>query len=177
MGQAWVVADVELGLTSTMVEVKPGNRAGARLLTIGQVAERAGVATSALRFYEDRGLIHGERNEAGHRRYHADVLRRVGFIRVAQRVGLSLDEIRSALHSLPEGRTPNRRDWARLAASWQPAIDERIAMLEAMKAKLDGCIGCGCLSLDTCALYNPDDVAESYGAGPRYLLGDPTPSG
>ena len=101
------------------------------------------------------------------------MLRRVGFIRVAQRVGLPLSEIRTALESLPDGRTPNRKDWAKLASSWQPIIDERIAMLEAMKAQLDGCIGCGCLSLDTCALYNPGDVAASFGSGPRYLLGDP----
>jgi len=91
---------------------------------------------------------------------------------VAQRVGLTLGEIRSALDSLPNGRTPNRRDWAKLAASWQPILDERIALLEAMKQKLDGCIGCGCLSLDTCALYNPADVAAERGVGPRFLLGD-----
>ena len=107
------------------------------------------MATSALRFYEANGLIASERTDAGHRRYRADVLRRVGFIKVAPRVGLSLEEIRAALDSLPAGRTPNRRDWARLARSWQPVLDERIAMLEAMKEKLDGCIGCGCLSLDT----------------------------
>jgi MerR family redox-sensitive transcriptional activator SoxR len=147
-----------------------------RTLTIGDVAARAGVATSALRFYEDHGLIHSERNESGHRRYHADVLRRVGFVKVAQRVGLSLDEIKEALDSLPDRRTPNRRDWARLAASWRPVIDERIAMLEAMKENLDGCIGCGCLSLDTCALYNPEDRAGRNGSGPRYLLGDRSPA-
>ncbi|MGB0111594.1 MAG: redox-sensitive transcriptional activator SoxR [Ilumatobacteraceae bacterium] len=149
-----------------MVEVKH------RTFTVGEVAARAGVATSALRFYEANGLIRSDRNEAGHRRYHADVLRRLGFIRVAQRVGLSLGEIRAALDSLPSGRTPNRKDWARLARSWQPVLDERIAMLEAMKDKLDGCIGCGCLSLDTCALYNPDDTAARHGDGPRFLLGD-----
>jgi MerR family redox-sensitive transcriptional activator SoxR len=152
-----------------MVEVKGQSR---RTYTIGDVAARAGVATSALRFYEANGLITSVRTEAGHRRYHADVLRRVGFIKVAQRVGLSLDEIRTALDSLPAARTPNRRDWAKLASSWRPVLDERIAMLEAMKEQLDGCIGCGCLSLDTCALYNPDDVAASRGTGPRYLLGD-----
>ena len=140
--------------------------------SVGEVAARAGVATSALRFYEANGLIHSERNSSGHRRYRADVLRRVGFIRVAQRVGLPLNEIRTALESLPEGRTPNRKDWATLASSWQPILDERIAMLEAMKEQLDGCIGCGCLSLDTCALYNPNDRAASFGPGPRYLLGD-----
>ena len=130
------------------------------------------MATSALRFYETNGLIRSDRNEAGHRRYHADVLRRVGFIKVAQRVGLTLGEIHAALDSLPDQRTPTRKDWAKLAASWQPILDERIAMLEAMKEKLNGCIGCGCLSLDSCALYNPSDIAAEGGAGPRYLLGD-----
>jgi len=149
-----------------MVEVKR------RTFTVGEVAARAGVATSALRFYEANGLISGDRTDAGHRRYHADVLRRVGFIKVAQRVGLSLDEIKAALDSLPERRTPTRKDWAKLAASWQPILDERIALLEAMKDKLDGCIGCGCLSLDTCALYNPSDTAAERGTGPRFLLGD-----
>ena len=150
-----------------MVEVK---RQGT--LTVGEVAARAGVATSALRFYEANDLIRSERNEAGHRRYRADALRRVSFIKVAQRVGLSLGEIRAALDSLPAGRTPNRRDWARLASSWRPVIDERIALLEALKDKLDGCIGCGCLSLDTCELYNPSDMAADRGTGPRFLLGD-----
>ena len=151
-----------------MVEVK-----APRTFSVGEIAARAGLATSALRFYEASELIVSDRTDAGHRRYHADVLRRVGFIKVAQRVGLSLDEIKAALDSLPNGRTPNRRDWAKLAASWQPIIDERIALLEAMREKLDGCIGCGCLSLDTCALYNPSDVAAVRGAGPRFLLGDP----
>jgi MerR family redox-sensitive transcriptional activator SoxR len=152
-----------------MVEVKGSST---KSFSVGEVAKRAGVATSALRFYEANELIASERTDAGHRRYRADVLRRVGFIKVAQRVGLSLDEIRAALDSLPASRTPTRRDWARLARSWQPVLDERIAMLEAMKDKLDGCIGCGCLSLDTCALYNPHDVAAGRGAGARFLLGD-----
>ena len=147
-----------------MVEVKS--------FSIGEVAARAGVSTSALRFYESNGLIESERTAAGHRRYHADVLRRIGFVRVAQRIGLTLAEIRTVLDGLPDGRTPTRRDWERLASAWQPMIDERIALLEAMRDKLDGCIGCGCLSLDTCALYNADDVAARKGAGPRYLLGD-----
>jgi MerR family redox-sensitive transcriptional activator SoxR len=146
-----------------------------KTFTVGEVAERAGIATSALRFYESNGLIRSDRTEAGHRRYHADVLRRVGFIRVAQRVGLSLAEIRAALDGLPEARTPTRRDWERLASQWRPMLDERIALLEAMRDKLDGCIGCGCLSLDTCAMYNPDDVAADRGTGPRYLLGDQPP--
>jgi MerR family redox-sensitive transcriptional activator SoxR len=145
--------------------------------TIGEVAARAGVATSALRFYEDRGLITSERTPAGHRRYAPDVLRRVSFIRVAQRVGLTLGEIAGALDRLPDGRTPNRRDWARLARAWQPVLDQRIALLLAMREKLDGCIGCGCLSLDTCALYNPDDLAAERGTGPRWLLGDQPPEG
>ncbi len=153
-----------------MVEVRR------RTFTVGEVAARAGVATSALRFYEANGLIVSDRTDAGHRRYHADVLRRVGFIKVAQRVGLSLDEIKTSLESLPDRRTPSRKDWAKLAASWQPILDERIALLEAMKDKLDGCIGCGCLSLDTCALYNPSDMAAARGTGPRFLLGDPPAS-
>lgn len=149
-----------------MVEVKN------RLLTIGEVADRAGVATSTIRFYEANGLVTSERNAAGHRRFRADVLRRVSFVKVAQRVGLSLGEIRSALASLPASRTPNRRDWAKLARSWKPLLDDRIALLEAMRERLDGCIGCGCLSLDTCEIYNLDDEAALLGTGPRWLLGD-----
>jgi MerR family redox-sensitive transcriptional activator SoxR len=156
----------EHGKTSTMVEVKRQSR---RTFTVGDVAQRSGVATSALRFYEANGLIASDRTEAGHRRYHPDVMRRVGFIKVAQRVGLSLDEIRDALASLPSARTPNRSDWARLASSWQPILDERIAVLEAMKEQLDGCIGCGCLSLKTCSLANPGDVLAGSGPGPVRL--------
>jgi len=163
-----VAPEPDDGKTSTMVHIKDKHR----LMSVGQVAERAGVATSALRFYEANGLIVSTRNESGHRRYRADVLRRVGFIRVAQRVGLTLTEIRAALDTLPDSRSPTKRDWARLARSWQPALDERIAMLEAMKDKLDGCIGCGCLSLESCALYNADDEAVRFGSGPRWLLGD-----
>ena len=153
-----------------MVEVKRQTKD--RLLPIGEVADRGGVATSALRFYETNGLIASERNDSGHRRYRADVLRRVGFIRVAQQVGLTLGEIRDALATLPDSRTPTRRDWARLARSWQPLLNERIALLEQMKNKLDGCIGCGCLSLDSCALYNSGDEAAAHGSGPRWLYGD-----
>jgi MerR family transcriptional regulator, redox-sensitive transcriptional activator SoxR len=121
-----------------------------RRLTVGEVAARAGVATSALRFYEDEGLIHSERNDAGHRRYHPDVLRRVAFVRTAQLVGLSLADIHDALASLPESRTPTARDWARLARDWRPRLDERIAVLTRMRDQLDECIGCGCLSLTSC---------------------------
>jgi MerR family transcriptional regulator, redox-sensitive transcriptional activator SoxR len=161
-----------------MVEVKQSSQRTSkhRLLTVGEVAQRAGLATSAIRFYEANGLITAERNDAGHRRYRADVLRRVSFIKVAQRVGLTLGEIGDALKSLPDGRTPTTRDWARLAQSWQPMLEDRIAVLSAMRDRLDGCIGCGCLSLDTCALYNANDEAAQYGDGPRWLLGD-QPSG
>lgn len=142
------------------------------LLGIGEVSERTGVAASALRFYEDEGLIESTRSEGGQRRYEREVLRRIAFIRVAQRVGLSLDDIASALAMLPAGRTPNKRDWTRLAAAWKPRVDEQIALLEGLRDQLDSCIGCGCLSLRRCALYNPDDRAAVLGSGPRYLLGD-----
>jgi MerR family redox-sensitive transcriptional activator SoxR len=157
-----------------MVEVKRPGRAPRRL-TIGEVAQRTGVATSALRFYEDHGLIRSERSEAGHRRYHPDVLRRVSFVRTAQRVGLSLGEIAEALASLPESRTPTARDWGRLARAWQPRLDEQIALLQRMRDQLDECIGCGCLSLTSCGIWNPDDDAARLGTGPRYLLGDDRP--
>jgi MerR family redox-sensitive transcriptional activator SoxR len=157
-----------------MVEVK---RSGPRTFAIGEVAARSGVAASALRFYEDHGLIAAERNESGHRRYHADVLRRVAFIRTAQRVGLSLQEISNALASLPDERTPTARDWDRLASSWRPRLDDQIAVLTRMRDQLDDCIGCGCLSLSSCGLWNPDDVAATLGVGPRYLLDDERPPG
>ena len=141
-------------------------------LTIGALSERTGVATSALRFYEAEGLLHSSRTDGGQRRYARDALRRVSFIRVAQQVGLSLGEIADVLASLPDGRTPNQRDWERLSNSWRPRLDEQIATLERLRDKLDGCIGCGCLTLKVCALYNPDDRAAAHGAGARYLLGD-----
>ena len=142
------------------------------LLTIGEVSERTAVATSALRFYETRGLIRATRSTSGQRRYARDVLRRVSFIRIAQRVGLSLDEIRDSLALLPAQRTPNKADWERLSRSWRPRLDEQIAVLERLRDELSECIGCGCLSLRACALYNRDDAASVLGAGPRYLLGD-----
>lgn len=142
------------------------------LLTIGEVASRAGVATSALRFYEAEGLIHSDRAASGHRRFHREALRRVAFIRVAQRVGLTLEEIRAALATLPDGRTPTAADWERLSKRWRSRLDEEIAALERVRDQLSSCIGCGCLSLRTCQLYNPADVAAGRGAGPRYLLGD-----
>lgn len=142
-------------------------------LSIGAVSDRTGVRPSALRFYEAEGLISSTRNAGGQRQFHRDVLRRVSFIRVAQRVGLSLDEIREALSSLPDERTPTKEDWSRLSQAWRPRLDEQIALLERLRDRLDGCIGCGCLSLQACRLLNRDDRAASYGAGPRWVLGDP----
>lgn len=139
-------------------------------LSIGEVAERAGIAPSALRFYEKEGLIHAERSDGGQRRYHRDVLRLVAFIRAAQRVGLSLDDIRAALHTLPEGKVPTAADWSRLSKSWRPLLDRRIEEMQRLRDRLDSCIGCGCLSLKTCALSNPDDVAAASGPGARWLI-------
>ena len=141
-------------------------------LTIGAAASRAGVAPSALRFYEAEHLIRSVRTAGGQRRFHRDTLRRIAFVRVAQRVGLTLGEIRDALDRLPESRTPTREDWARLSRSWKPRLDAQIATLERLRDRLTSCIGCGCLSFQACALYNPDDAAARLGAGPRYLLGD-----
>jgi MerR family redox-sensitive transcriptional activator SoxR len=144
----------------------------AELLTIGEVARRSGVAASALRFYEERGLISSERAGSGHRRYPRPVLRRIAFIVFAQRVGLTLEEIRSELEKLPPDRAPNRRDWSRLSSGWSERIDQRIAELERLKLGLTECIGCGCLSLDRCKLANPGDRAAEKGPGPRYWIGD-----
>jgi MerR family transcriptional regulator, redox-sensitive transcriptional activator SoxR len=142
------------------------------LLTIGDVAKRSGVAASALRFYEQRGLIESERAGSGHRRYRRPVLRRIAFIVFAQRIGLSLAEIGAELAKLPPDRAPNRRDWARLSRGWATRIDERIAELERLRLGLTECIGCGCLSLDRCQLANPGDRAAGFGPGPRYWIGD-----
>jgi MerR family redox-sensitive transcriptional activator SoxR len=139
-------------------------------VTIGQLSARSGIAASALRYYESIGLIHASRSSGGQRRYRRDTLRRVSFIRVAQQVGLTLDEVGEALASLPERRTPTARDWERLATTWRPRIDARIALLERLRDRLSGCIGCGCLSLGFCKLLNPDDVANARGSGPRYVL-------
>lgn len=143
------------------------------VLAIGELAARSGVATSALRFYEDEGLIASERNDSGHRRYPRSVLRRVAFIVFAQKIGLSLDEIRTELKQLPRNRAPDRADWAKLSAGWTKRIDERIAELERMKQGLTECIGCGCLSLDRCRFSNPGDRAGRRGAGPRYWIQAP----
>lgn len=142
------------------------------VLTIAEVARRSGVAASALRFYEQRGLIRSERTGAGHRRYARAVLRRVAFIVFAQKIGLSLDEIAVELARLPANRVPERPDWAKLSTTWRARIDERIAELHRLKDSLTGCIGCGCLSLQTCRLSNPDDRAARAGAGARYWIED-----
>lgn len=139
-------------------------------LSIGELAERAGVARSALRFYEAQGLIQAERTEGGQRRYRREVLRRVAFIRAAQRVGLHLHEVAEALADLPSGRTPTVDDWAGLSAKWQERLDERIRLLQELRDDLSTCIGCGCLSLKTCALSNPGDRAKASGPGPHYHL-------
>jgi MerR family transcriptional regulator, redox-sensitive transcriptional activator SoxR len=143
------------------------------LLPIGEVARRSGVASSALRFYEQRGLISSERSGSGHRRYPRPVLRRIAFIVFAQRIGLTLEEIGAALAKLPADRLPRRRDWARLSGEWTKRIDHRIAELQRLKAGLTQCIGCGCLSIDRCKLANPADRAGRAGPGPRYWLGNP----
>ena len=140
------------------------------VLTIGEVAARSGVAASALRFYEDQGLIHSERNDSGHRRYPRAVIRVVAFIVFAQKVGLSLDEIGVELAKLPRHRVPERADWVKLSGEWKKRIRGRIAELERLEASLAECIGCGCLSLDRCAFSNPGDRAARRGAGPRYWI-------
>lgn len=143
----------------------------ANLLTITEVSRRSGVASSALRFYEEKGLIESERAGSGHRRYRQPVLRRIAFIVFAQRVGLTLDEIGDELAKLPEDRVPNRRDWAKLSSAWERRINDEIAQLERLKESLTGCIGCGCLSLTACKLANPGDRLSEAGPGPRRWIG------
>ncbi len=147
----------------------------ADLLVISEVAKRSGVAASALRFYEERGLIKSERVGSGQRRYPRSVLRRIAFIVFAQRIGLTLDEIATELDKLPPDRAPTGRDWSQLSSTWTARIDERIAELERLRAGLTQCIGCGCLSLDSCALSNQGDRAGRLGPGARYWLGDRPP--
>jgi MerR family redox-sensitive transcriptional activator SoxR len=146
------------------------------LMTIGDVSRRSGVAASALRFYEERGLIASERAGSGQRRYRRAVLRRIAFVVYAQRVGLTLEEIGIELEKLPASRAPTRSDWSRLSRKWTARIEERIAELERLKLGLTECIGCGCLSLDRCRLANPGDAAGRRGPGARYWIGDPRPS-
>ncbi len=139
---------------------------------IGKVAERTGVAVSALRFYEEKGLITSQRNSGGQRVFLASDIRRVSFIIIAQKLGFSLTEIAAQLNNLPQGRTPTKQDWERISLSFQKDIEARILGLTQLRDKLTGCIGCGCLSLEVCQIYNSQDQAGRNGAGPRYLLGD-----
>jgi MerR family transcriptional regulator, redox-sensitive transcriptional activator SoxR len=141
-------------------------------ISIGELARRSGVAPSAIRFYEEQGLVSSSRTEGGQRQYRREALRRIGFIRAAQAVGLNLAEIRAALATLPGQRTPTKQDWQRLSRTWQPMLQERIDALIALRDQLASCVGCGCLSLKACSLYNPGDIARRRGSGARYLLGD-----
>ncbi|MFE0458710.1 redox-sensitive transcriptional activator SoxR [Kitasatospora sp. NPDC058965] len=140
------------------------------VLTIGELAARSGVAASALRYYEELGLIHAERTAGGQRRYQRHALRRIAFVRAAQTVGLSLDEVAATLAALPPDRAPTQAEWRPVAATWQDRIDEQIADLQRLRNRLDGCVGCGCLSLERCGLYNPQDVQGAEGPGARKLL-------
>ncbi len=139
---------------------------------IGQVARRTGMSVSAIRFYEAKGLVSPVRNAGGQRRYLASDIRRLSFVLIAQQLGFALEDIRRRLSALPDGRTPTRRDWSRISAGFRAELQQRIDMLTRMRDRLDGCIGCGCLSLKTCRLYNPDDRAAERGSGPRFLLED-----
>lgn len=138
-------------------------------LSIGEVAERTGLAPSAIRFYEKRGLVRSERTEGGTRRFRRDMLRRLAVVQAAQRVGLTLEEIKRSLDDLGDDSVPDADQWARLSASWRPMLQERIRVLESLSEQLDSCIGCGCLSLERCGLRNPDDVAGQDGPGAHYL--------
>ena len=139
------------------------------LLTIGEVADRSGFPQSALRFYEREGLLRATRTSGGQRRYERSVLRRLAFIRAARTIGVGLDEVREGLDRLPEGRTPNKADWTRLSRAWRGRLDEQIQALVALRDGLESCIGCGCLSLQRCRLYNPDDYVSRDGSGARLL--------
>ncbi len=141
-------------------------------LSIGLIAARTGIAVSAIRFYEAEGLLSSTRSPGGQRRFRRSDIRRVSFILIAQQLGFSLDEIRKKLQALPRERTPTQSDWSGISRAFRQELDDRIETLTRLRDKLDGCIGCGCLSLRKCALYNPQDGARRLGVGPRYLLGD-----
>ena len=143
---------------------------GSPLLSVGQLSARSGVAVSALHFYEAQGIIHAQRSAGNQRRYARETLRRLGFIRASQAVGIPLRAIKEALDQLPASRTPTRADWARLSATWRADLDQRISHLQALRDRLSDCIGCGCLSIDRCRLTNPDDILADEGAGARRLL-------
>lgn len=142
------------------------------VLSIGKLAARTGLAVSAIRYYETQGLVRALRTEAGQRRFRRSDIRRLSFVRIAQQLGFPLSRIAAVLAELPQGRTPDREDWARIADGFRGDLDARIETLTRMRDNLDGCIGCGCLSLKKCALFNPGDAAAAKGAGPRYLMGD-----
>jgi MerR family redox-sensitive transcriptional activator SoxR len=142
------------------------------MLTIGELASRTGLSVSAIRFYESRGLVSAIRTSGNQRRFLRSDIRRLSFALIAQRLGLSLAEIRGALATLPHGRAPTQQDWAEMSKRMRSRLDEQIVLLERLRERLDGCIGCGCLSLDKCALYNPEDRAGAAGQGPRFLLGE-----
>ncbi len=141
-------------------------------LTIGQIAERTGLAVSAIRFYEDQGLVHPDRNAGGQRRYERADIRRLSFVMIAQRLGFTLSEIRAQFAALPENRTPTKADWTKISRRFGAELDARIEGLITLRDRLDKCIGCGCLSLKQCHLYNRKDAAAAKGQGPRYLMGD-----
>lgn len=148
-----------------------------KLLAIGDLARRTGLSVSAIRFYEARGLIDPIRNGAGQRRFARSDIRLLSFVRIAQQIGLTLEEIIAELAQLPQGRVPDPRDWEKISHRFRERLDSQIAALERTRDRLDGCIGCGCLSLKVCAIYNPDDRAAARGSGPRYVLGDVDESG
>ena len=142
------------------------------MLPIGRIAERTGLAVSAIRYYEAEGLVRPIRSEAGQRQFRRSDIRRISFVKIAQELGFSLAEIRAEMARLPEGRTPTKADWAKISRMFRARLDARISELERTRDKLDGCIGCGCLSLKACALYNPGDAAGARGAGPRNIIDD-----
>jgi MerR family redox-sensitive transcriptional activator SoxR len=151
--------------------LRPGD-----LLPIGELSARTGLSVSAIRFYEARGLVAAMRSSGGQRRFLRADIRRLSFILIAQQMGLSIEEIGGLLKSLPQGRTPTLKDWDAISRSFRKTLDARIETLTRLRAKLDECIGCGCLSLKKCGLYNPGDRAARHGAGPRYIVGDPSES-
>ncbi len=142
------------------------------LLSIGQISKRTGVSISAIRYYETEGLVKPSRNAGGQRRFRRSDIRRLSFVLIAQQLGFSIGQIRQQIRTLPDERTPTQRDWAKISRRFRRELDERIAGLTIMRDRLDGCIGCGCLSLRNCALYNAQDRASAKGPGPRYLMGD-----
>ena len=144
----------------------------AEILSIGQLAARTGLAVSAIRYYETQGLVHPIRNAGGQRRFRRSDIRRLSFVRIAQQFGFTIPEIREQMAALPDARTPTKSDWAKMSRGFRAVLDAKIETLTLMRDRLDGCIGCGCLSLKTCKLYNPGDRAGRLGSGPRYLMGD-----